>query len=107
MKKERPWPNGKQLTPPPVGFINSAMPMSAALTPIAHIASLRAHGQQTPTEVADIWEEQYGLNSGWWQLSAVRTLYSETGEIRFATVLALPRTPDTAWSCLCCDGREK
>lgn len=40
----------------------------------------------------------YGLISGWRRLTALRQLHAETGEARFATVLALLRKPDTAQS---------
>lgn len=58
--------------------------------------SLRRHGQRTPIEVADLGDGRYGLISGWRRLHALQTLHAETGEARFATVLALPRRPDSA-----------
>ncbi|MBN7787658.1 ParB N-terminal domain-containing protein [Ponticoccus gilvus] len=58
--------------------------------------SLRRHGQRTPVEVAELGGGRYGLISGWRRLHALRSLYDETGEARFATVLALPRRPDSA-----------
>jgi len=62
--------------------------------------SLRAHGQRTAIEVVDhgegAGERRYGLISGWRRLSALRGLHAETGEERFATVLAVLRRPDTA-----------
>lgn len=39
---------------------------------------------------------RYGLISGWRRLSALRRLHAETGEARFATVLALLRTPESS-----------
>lgn len=66
----------------------------------ALIESLRARGQQMPIEVTDMGAEQlgprYGLISGWRRLTALRKLYAETGDARFATVQALLRQPDGA-----------
>ncbi len=62
----------------------------------ALIESLRARGQQTPIEVVALEEGRYGLISGWRRLTALRRLFAETGEDRFATVLAVLRRPDTA-----------
>jgi hypothetical protein len=64
-------------------------------------ASLRAHGQRTPIEVTPLATAAggvlpYGLISGWRRLAALRALYAETGEPRFATVQALVRRPETA-----------
>ncbi|MDO6732680.1 ParB N-terminal domain-containing protein [Marinovum sp. 2_MG-2023] len=62
--------------------------------------SLRARGQQTPIEVtvSDKDPDTYRLVSGFRRLSALRELRSETGEDRFATVMALvtdrPETVD-------------
>ncbi|MCC7320350.1 MAG: ParB N-terminal domain-containing protein, partial [Rubellimicrobium sp.] len=56
--------------------------------------SLRRRGQQMPIEVADLGpgaRPRYGLISGWRRLIALRALAEETGEARFATVLALVR----------------
>jgi len=65
----------------------------------ALVASLRARGQQTPIEVMTLAEAKagpaYGLISGWRRLDALRSLYHETGEDRFATVKALVITPDS------------
>lgn len=63
--------------------------------------SLRAHGQRTAIEVVDHGAasgagRRYGLISGWRRLSALRALHAETGEARFATVLAVLRRPETA-----------
>lgn len=61
--------------------------------------SLRAHGQRTAIEVVDHGAgaaPRYGLISGWRRLSALRALHAETGEARFATVLAVLRRPETA-----------
>lgn len=59
-------------------------------------ASLRARGQQTPIEVADLGAGRFGLISGWRRLMALRRLHAETGEARFATVQALIRRPSDA-----------
>lgn len=56
--------------------------------------SLRARGQQTPIEVVALGPARYGLISGWRRLKALRQLAADTGEPRFATVLALLRRPD-------------
>lgn len=58
--------------------------------------SLRAHGQRTPIEVAEIGPGRYGLISGWRRLTALARLAAETGEARFARVLALVRRPESA-----------
>lgn len=61
--------------------------------------SLRSHGQRTAIEVVDHGvgaAPRYGLISGWRRLSALRALHAETGEARFATVLAVLRRPETA-----------
>lgn len=61
--------------------------------------SLRAHGQRTAIEVVDHGAgavPRYGLISGWRRLSALRALHAETGEARFANVLAVLRRPETA-----------
>lgn len=61
--------------------------------------SLRAHGQRTAIEVVDHGAgavPRYGLISGWRRLSSLRALHAETGEARFATVLAVLRRPETA-----------
>ncbi|MBL4930065.1 nuclease [Tabrizicola sp. KVB23] len=61
--------------------------------------SLRAHGQRMAIEVVDHGAgtaPRYGLISGWRRLSALRALHTETGEARFATVLAVLRRPETA-----------
>lgn len=60
----------------------------AALT-----ASIRARGQQAPIEVTQLGEGRYGLISGWRRCQALERLHAETGEERFATVLALLRRP--------------
>lgn len=62
----------------------------------ALVASIRAHGQRMPVEVADLGGGRYGLISGWRRLMALRALLAETGEARFAEVLALVRRPETA-----------
>ena len=59
--------------------------------------SIRAHGQRTPVEVTPLQGAlPYGLISGWRRLAALRALYAETGDPRFATVQALVRRPETA-----------
>lgn len=62
----------------------------------ALMASLAARGQQTPIEVVDLGEVRYGLISGWRRLAALRRLWAETGEERFAKIQALLRAPETA-----------
>jgi hypothetical protein len=56
--------------------------------------SLRARGQQTPVEVVDLGGGRYGLISGARRVTALRGLFTETGEARFGTVLALLRRPE-------------
>jgi ParB family chromosome partitioning protein len=60
------------------------------------ISSLRARGQQMPVEVVALEDGVYGLVSGWRRLRAIRVLYGETGEKRFATVAALVKPMDGA-----------
>ncbi len=60
----------------------------------ALIASIRAHGQRTPIEVADLGAGRYGLISGWRRLTALGVLAVE--EARFGEVLALVRRPGSA-----------
>lgn len=62
----------------------------------ALMESLRARGQQTPIEVTGLGGERYGLISGWRRMQALERLHRETGEARFATILALLRRPDQA-----------
>lgn len=62
----------------------------------ALVESLRARGQQTPIEVVQLAPGRFGLISGWRRLRALRTLAAETGEPRFAQVLALLRRPEQA-----------
>ncbi len=57
----------------------------------ALLQSLRARGQQTPVEVADLGSGRWGLISGWRRLVALRRLWEETGDDRFSRILALPR----------------
>lgn len=59
-------------------------------------ASLRARGQQTPVEVTKLDDGSYGLISGWRRCKALARLHAETGEDRFARVLALVRKPADA-----------
>ncbi|MCX7568036.1 ParB N-terminal domain-containing protein [Sulfitobacter sp. F26169L] len=54
--------------------------------------SIRSRGQQAPIEVVMV-EDGFGLISGWRRLQALRALYADTGEERFATVQALVRQP--------------
>lgn len=58
--------------------------------------SLRAHGQRTPIEVVETGAGTYGLISGWRRLAALTALHADTGEDRFAHVLAVIRTPGDA-----------
>lgn len=66
----------------------------------ALVQSLRARGQQTAIEVVDLGEGRgegrYGLISGWRRLTALRQLHGETGEDRFAGVLARITRPGEA-----------
>jgi ParB family transcriptional regulator, chromosome partitioning protein len=58
--------------------------------------SIRLHGQRTPIEVTPLTGAlPYGLISGWRRLQALKALYAETADPRFATVQALVRRPDT------------
>ncbi|PZX13485.1 ParB-like chromosome segregation protein Spo0J [Palleronia aestuarii] len=59
----------------------------------ALMTSLAARGQQTPIEVTDLGDGQYGLISGWRRLEALRRLGPEGGPDR---ILALLRTPQEA-----------
>lgn len=63
-------------------------------------ASIRAHGQRTPIEVTPLGKGDgaalpYGLISGWRRLAALKALFAETGEARFATIRALVRRPES------------
>lgn len=62
----------------------------------ALVDSIRTHGQRTPIEVAEIAEGRWGLISGWRRMAALARLQAQTGDDRFATVLALVRRPDSA-----------
>lgn len=66
----------------------------------ALMASLRARGQQTPAEVVPLEEPAggmtHGLISGWRRLTALRRLYEETNDPRFATLKALVIRPESA-----------
>lgn len=62
----------------------------------ALLASLRARGQQTPIEVAELAPGRYGLISGWRRCHALRLLHAETGDSAFLKVLALQRSPAQA-----------
>ena len=59
------------------------------------IASIRERGQQMPIEVSALPGGRFGLISGWRRMRALRHLHEETGEARFAQVLALPRAPES------------
>lgn len=67
---------------------------------VALIESIRARGQQTPIEVMRVDNGQsiltHGLISGWRRLTALRRLYAETSEPKFATVRALVVKPESA-----------
>ena len=56
-------------------------------------ASIRAHGQRQPVEVADLGPDhkgpRYGLISGWRRMAALARLHDEDDDPRFARVLAL------------------
>jgi len=56
--------------------------------------SLRQRGQQTPVDVTDLGEGRWGLISGWRRLVALRRLFAETRDPRFAHILALPRAAE-------------
>jgi ParB-like chromosome segregation protein Spo0J len=60
--------------------------------------SLRTRGQQTPIELVDLGDGRFGLISGWRRCAALRQLYQETGEDRFAHVQGLLRQPEDAQS---------
>ncbi len=66
-------------------------------------ASIRTHGQRMPIEVTPLGQTgadgstlPYGLISGWRRLAALKALFAETGETRFATIRALIRRPENA-----------
>ncbi|MCL6285262.1 ParB N-terminal domain-containing protein [Ruegeria sp. 2012CJ41-6] len=62
--------------------------------------SLRARGQQMPIEVVLLPEplggRTHGLISGWRRLTALRRLYRETSDPKFATVRAMVIRPESA-----------
>jgi ParB family transcriptional regulator, chromosome partitioning protein len=66
----------------------------------ALIDSMREHGQRQPIDVTALplndGSEKWGLISGWRRLSALKALYEETGDPRFARVQALVRKPQNA-----------
>ncbi|MDE4175233.1 ParB N-terminal domain-containing protein [Phaeobacter sp. PT47_59] len=66
----------------------------------ALVESLRARGQQTPIELVPLETRaggrSHGLISGWRRLGALKRLYAETSDPKFATVKALIIRPDTA-----------
>ncbi|ETX30249.1 ParB/RepB/Spo0J family partition protein [Roseivivax isoporae] len=51
-------------------------------------ASIRARGQKEPIEVFRSGPDTYQLKKGWRRLTALRQLHEETGEDRFAAVVA-------------------
>ena len=59
-------------------------------------ASIQSRGQQTPVEVMDLGDGVYGLISGWRRLKALKELFHETGQVEFATVLAMVKPMETA-----------
>lgn len=59
-------------------------------------ASIQARGQQTPIEVIDLGEGDFGLISGWRRVRALKELFEETGEAEYATILALVKPIETA-----------
>ncbi len=61
------------------------------------VASIAEHGQRQPIEVAELGPGRYGLISGWRRLQALARLAEKDG-LRFGTVLAQVRHPDTAAS---------
>lgn len=69
---------------------------------VALRTSIRAHGQRTPIEVTPLGAGTsgsalpYGLISGWRRLAALKALFAETGDVRFATIQALIRRPESA-----------
>lgn len=66
----------------------------------ALMSSLRARGQQTPIEVVAVAPRgdgtTHGLISGWRRLTALRRLYDETSDPKFAQVLARVIEPGSA-----------
>ncbi len=66
----------------------------------ALVDSLRARGQQMPIEVVLLSDpaggRTHGLISGWRRLTALRRLYKEASDPKFAQVRAMVITPDTA-----------
>lgn len=51
-------------------------------------ASIRSRGQREAIEVWPVGNGFYELKSGWRRLEALRQLHAESGDVRFATVLA-------------------
>ncbi|SDE59263.1 ParB/RepB/Spo0J family partition protein [Ruegeria marina] len=66
----------------------------------ALVDSLRARGQQMPVEVVPLPDpaggRTHGLISGWRRLTALRRLYKETSDPKFATIRAMVIAPETA-----------
>lgn len=60
---------------------------------MALVASIRARGQQTPIELADLGNGRFGLISGWRRCQALAQLASEENGAQFGEVLALLRAP--------------
>ena len=64
----------------------------------ALMTSIFSRGQQTPIEVVKLegGDKPYGLISGWRRLNALRRLYADAAEPRFATVRARVVAPEGA-----------
>ena len=60
---------------------------------MALVGSIRARGQQTPIELADLGEGRFGLISGWRRCQALAHLTTEPDGAQFGDVLALLRVP--------------
>ena len=62
--------------------------------------SIRDHGQRQPIDVTALpatdGVEKWGLISGWRRLNALKELYGETGDEKFAKIRALVRRPENA-----------
>jgi ParB family chromosome partitioning protein len=57
-------------------------------------SSIRARGQREPIEVYVDEAGRFQLKKGWRRLAALRSLLSETGDLRFATVVARIGAPE-------------
>jgi len=58
--------------------------------------SLQARGQQTPVEVVELGQGQYGLISGARRLLALQSIYTDTNSESFSQIQCLIRAPETA-----------